>query len=185
MSASTATRLVIGDRVMPLSWRQREELGRRRAPISGRSINFRGPALLDDLKSRTYPTYSFFDLLLPSRQILNDASRRSIRRVFRDKIVFVGATAPASSTSSRRRSANGKMPGIQIHAAVADDILSNRFIREPARRVRVATVVGGRAASSASSRRSLPAWWATAATAVFIAVLGWVGHARCSPAATG
>ena len=30
-------------------------------------IDFRGPALLDDLKSRPYPSYSFFDLLLLRR----------------------------------------------------------------------------------------------------------------------
>jgi len=57
------TLLRYGDRiVMPLSWR------RVKSDVDVTSflwglINFRGPALLDDLKSRTYPTYSFYDLL--------------------------------------------------------------------------------------------------------------------------
>ena len=110
-------------------------------------IDFRGPALLDDLKSRTYPTYSFFDLLYSQEQILERARRRtSIRRSFRDKIVFVGTTASGLFDVFETPFSNGKMPGVHIHAAVADDILSNRFIREAGRGVRVAT----------SSRRRWP-----------------------------
>ena len=91
---STAPRCTIGDRVMPLSRR------RVAAPRTARSsylwgpIDFRGPALLDDLKSRTYPTYSFFDLFYSEEQILAGQKRRTIDpAVFRDKIVFVGTTA--------------------------------------------------------------------------------------------
>ena len=56
------------------------------------------------------------------------------------------------------------MPGIHIHAAVADDVLSNRFMR-PARR-RAHRDGDGRAARCRRPGRGvLPAWWATAATA--------------------
>ena len=42
--------------------------------------------------------------------------------VFRDKIVFVGTTAAGLHDVFETPFANGKMPGINIHAAVADDI---------------------------------------------------------------
>ena len=116
-------------------------------------IDFRGPALLDDLKSRTYPTYSFFDLFYSEQQILAGQKPDIDPAIFRDKIVFVGTTAAGLFDVFETPFSNGKMPGVQIHAAVADDILSNRFIREAGGRVRVATVVGAGARRSAWSRR--------------------------------
>src|SRR4029453_16594933 len=86
--------------------------------------------------------------------------------VFRDKIVFVGATGAALSDTFETPFAGSqgfKMPGIQVHAAVADDILSNRFIRPAGTATNVAPVIaagflGGIAATI------LPAWWATGVT---------------------
>jgi len=63
------------------------------------------------------------------------------------------------------------MPGVQIHAAIADDILSNRFIWGESTSVRaasvlvVAMVVGLVATLTA-------AWWATGVTLAFIVVFG-------------
>jgi adenylate cyclase len=65
------------------------------------------------------------------------------------------------------------MPGVQIHAAVADDILSNRFIREAGGRVRVATVVAA-AITVGLVATTLPAWWAAAATVLLAAALSWL-----------
>ena len=48
--------------------------------------------------------------------------------MFKDKIVFVGATASGLYDVFETPFAGGRMPGIQVHAAVADDVLSNRFI---------------------------------------------------------
>ena len=68
-------------------------------------INFRGPALLADLKSRPYPHYSFFDLLYSEEQLLAGQKPEVDPSVFRDKIVFVGVTARrACTTCSKRRS---------------------------------------------------------------------------------
>ena len=124
------------------------------------------------------------DLLVLRSALLGGAdSRRSRSRtidpaVFNDKIVFVGVDRRrVCSTSSRRRSRSGKMPGIQIHAAVADDILSNRFMRAAVRTASasrrsspsalavglVATCCrrGGRRRSTALHRRACLAWIAT------------------------
>ena len=65
--------------------------------------------------------------------------------VFRDKIVFVGVTAAGLFDVFETPFAGGKMPGIQVHAAVADDILSNRLLR----------AASGASASRRSSPRAL------------------------------
>ena len=60
--------------------------------------------------------------------------------MFKDKIVFIGLTAsglldvfgtPLSTDES------GSMPGIQLHASMADSILANRFIRPAPNRSRI------------------------------------------------
>ncbi len=58
------------------------------------------------------------------------------------------------------------MPGAQIHAALADDVLSNRFIREASPLVRIATVSAAAIAVGLVAA-AVPVWWAAAGTAVF------------------
>jgi adenylate cyclase len=160
--------LEIGDRSMPLSLRRvKTETGTE--SFFWGLVNFRGPALLDDVKSRTYPTYSAFDLVSAESEILNGDKPTIDPSLFGDKIVFVGATASSLYDVFQTPFGTVKMPGINIHAAVADDLLSNRFMRPESRRATVlavfflALVVGLFATS-------IPAWWATAATAALIGV---------------
>ena len=68
---------------------------------------------------------------------------------------------------------HGRMPGIQIHAAVADQILSKRFMRAGARRASGSRPCWRRASRSASPRRSMPAWWATLAALACLSLGGW------------
>ena len=135
-------------------------------------IDFRGPALLDDLKTRTYPTYSFFDLEYSEEQLLAKTTPKIDPSVFKDKIVFVGTTASGLFDVFETPFAHGKMPGIQIHAAVADDILSNRFIRPASEWVRAASVVAGALVVGVAAAL-LPAWWATLAAFAVMAVIAW------------
>jgi adenylate cyclase len=130
-------------------------------------VNFRGPALLDDLKSRTYPTYAFFDLLYSEEQLLAGVQPNVDPSLFHDKIVFVGATASGLFDVFETPFSNGKMPGINIHAAVADDILSNRFMRPVSDRVTVAAVLL-MALAIGLIATELPAWWATAITTTIV-----------------
>jgi adenylate cyclase len=81
--------------------------------------------------------------------------------IFRDKIVFVGVTATGLHDAFETPFAQGKMPGSQVHAAVADDILSGRFLAPAPDGVRVVSVVAG-AILVGSVATLLPAWWATA-----------------------
>jgi adenylate cyclase len=165
-------RLRYRDRVMPLSARHVKADDGVVSFLWG-PINFRGPALLDDLKSHTYPTYSFFDLLYSEEQLLAGKKPDVDPATFRNAIVFVGTTAAGLSDVFETPFSNGKMPGAQIHAAVADDILSNRFIREAGATVRVATVTAAAIASGVAAAM-LPAWWAAAATAILLAGVSWI-----------
>jgi adenylate cyclase len=144
------TRLLYGDRVMPLSARHVKADDGILSFLWG-PVNFRGPALLDDLKSRTYPTYSFFDLLYSEEQLLAGKKPDIDPAVFRDAIVFVGTSATGLSDVFETPFSNGKMPGVQIHAAAADDILSNRFIHQAGRNVRVATVTAAAIAAGVAA----------------------------------
>ena len=89
------------------------------------------------MKSRPYPRYAFFDLLYSEEQLLSNQKPNVDPAVFKDKIVFVGVTAAGLFDVFATPFAGGRMPGIQVHAAVADDVLSNRFLRPAVDRVRI------------------------------------------------
>jgi adenylate cyclase len=165
-------RLRFADRAMPLSRRRIRTVSGTQDYLWG-LINFRGPALLADMKSRPYPRYSFFDLLYSEEQILAGVPPDIDPSVFRDKMVFVGVTAAGLHDVFETPFARGKMPGIQIHAAVADDILSNRFMREAGHGSRVALILAAGLLVGAIATL-LPAWYATAATLAIGAAFGWV-----------
>ncbi len=135
-------------------------------------VNFRGPALLADMKSRPYPSYAFFDLLYSEEQILAGEKPNVDPSVFKDKIVFVGVTASGLYDVFETPFAGGKMPGIQVHAAVADDFLSRRFLAPAPDAARVATVLGVALVVGVLAC-ILPAWWASAATLGLLAMFGW------------
>jgi adenylate cyclase len=81
--------LTIGKQTLPAQLRQVRTVDGLRAYQWG-LIDFRGPALLADLKSRPYPSYAFFDLLYSEEQILAGEKPNVDPSVFKDKIVFVG-----------------------------------------------------------------------------------------------
>jgi len=164
-------RLIVGDRRMPLEWRRVRTAGGAER-YQWALIHFRGPALSDDLQRRTYQTHSFFDLVAAEQEILNHRKPAIDPALFRDRIVFVGTTASGLFDVFETPFANGRMPGINIHAAVADDVLSNRSIEQARIAVRVATVMA-MALLTAFAAVMLPAWWAAAAAAIAVAIFAW------------
>jgi adenylate cyclase len=159
--------LAMGDRAMPLSSRRVQTQTGTDAFFWG-LINFRGAALLEDLKTRTYPTYSAFNLLSSEQQLLSGGRPDIDPAVFRDKLVFVGVTGAGLFDVFQTPFGTVKTPGINIHAAVADDVLANRFMRPESRAITLASVVAIALAVGAFAVR-IPAWWATAVTAVIVA----------------
>lgn len=160
--------MVMGDRRMPTQLRTTRNADGTLQYQWG-LINFHGPALLADMKSRPYPSYSFFDLLYSEEQILAGQTPKVDPSVFKDKIVFVGVTAAGLFDVFETPFAGGKMPGIQIHAAVADDVLSERFLRPTPDWVRIVAVMSV-ALMAGVFATLLPAWWATAAVAAGIVI---------------
>ena len=90
-------------------------LGARRIPVDEQYtmwINYTGPP-------GGYPRYSFTDVV----------HGRVAAEQLKGKIVFVGATA-LGVYDMRVTPFHGNTPGVEIHATVADNILSDRFIRQ-------------------------------------------------------
>lgn len=90
-------------------------LGERHIPVGESAsmwINFTGPP-------GSYPRYSFIDVVngrVPAEQL-------------KGKVLFVGATA-LGIYDMRVTPFHGNTPGVEIHATVADNIISGRFIRQ-------------------------------------------------------
>ncbi len=90
-------------------------VGDRHIPVDDDNvmwINFTGPP-------GGYPRYSFTDVVngrIPAEQL-------------KGKVLFIGATA-LGVYDMRVTPFHGNTPGVEVHAMVADDIISNRFIRQ-------------------------------------------------------
>jgi adenylate cyclase len=104
-------------------------------------INYRGPAVLPGGK-RPFPSYEFRHLLLSEQQLQSEQKPMVDPGLFKDKIVFIGFTASGlTDTFNTPFGGEGTMPGIQLHASMADSILANRFIRPAPDRSRIGAVL--------------------------------------------
>jgi adenylate cyclase len=165
-------RLLLGDRRMALTDRRVRTSGGIVAQ-KWTPINFRGPGLLADLKSRPYAHYAAWDLIRAEDAILRGEAPAIDPGLFRAKLVFVGVTAAGLHDVFETPFAAGRMPGVQVHAAVADDILSDRGLIPAPDWSRVAMTVSAGAVIGVLAALA-PAWWATAATVVLGAAAGWL-----------
>jgi adenylate cyclase len=110
-------------------------------------INYRAPALVKRPTGeieRPYPAYELRHLFKSEQQLLIGQKPMIDPAVFRDKIVFIGFTASGLMDvfgTPLSNDENGSMPGIQLHASMADSILANRFIRPAPDRSRIGTVL--------------------------------------------
>lgn len=113
-------RLILGDRVIP---------------TDGNSmlINFRGPA-------KTFPTYSFSSVLddehfdLPNQEADVDIFElHKEEGTFKDKIVFIGATAEELQDNKftpffKYKGLQRKLPGVELHANALSTLIRGDFI---------------------------------------------------------
>jgi adenylate cyclase len=93
-------------------------------------VNYRAPVQVKG--GRPYPSYEARHLLVSQDQLLAGQKPMIDPAVFKDKIVFVGLSAAGLVDVFQTPMGGGLMPGIQLHATVADGILARRFIT-PAR----------------------------------------------------
>ncbi len=164
--------LRIRDRWVPLVLEQRVSGGDQWSML----INYRAPALVKTASgefARPYESYEFRHLFMSEQQILLGQKPMIDPAVFKDKLVFVGITASGLLDVFRTPLANeenGSMPGIQLHASMADSILANRFIRPATSRSRISTILIA-ALSIGMLAAFLP--FATAAAASLAILGGW------------
>jgi adenylate cyclase len=162
----------IGDRAIPLTAiavRDATDPVRQHDQLT-MLINYRAPALVGGV--RPYPTYEVRHLLQSEGQIRGGEKPAVDPAVFKDKVVFVGLTASGLVDVFQTPLGGGVFPGIQLHASVADSVLSKAFIRQAPR--------GSAAAATAASAlivglasAALP--FAAAAGGAAAIAAGWTG----------
>jgi len=99
-------------------------------------INYRAPAIVNG--ARPYTSYEIRDLLVSQEQMNAGQPPVLDPAVFKDKVVFIGLTASGLLDVFTTPFGEGVMPGIQLHASMADSILSGRFIRPAPDATRIA-----------------------------------------------
>src|SRR5215203_2197369 len=132
-------------------------------------IPYRAPALVAG--RRPFPSYEARHLVVGNEQILGGGKSELDPAVFKDKIVFIGLTASGLvDIFPTPFGSEGTMPGIQLHASVADGVLSNRFITPAANRTRLASIF---ATAVVVSAMTVFAPFTLAATVSLVLAAGW------------
>ena len=125
-------------------------------------LKLHGPYAVED--RRTYPIFSFFDVLLSEQNMLDGRAPEIPTSAFENKIVFVGTSAAAMS-DVHATAFGGSTPGVYLHATLADNMLSRQFMRQTSATTDVAIlIVAGLAGGIAAA--ALPVWWALAGVLV-------------------
>jgi adenylate cyclase len=134
-------------------------------------INYRAP-VISRKGARPYTAHEARSLLRSEGQILSGEQPEVDPGVFKDKIVFVGLTASGLVDAFQTPLGEGTMPGIQLHATIADSLLSDRFIRPAPRWSAVASTLIGAVLIGLMST-VLPFGWAAAGAGILAAA--WTG----------
>ena len=128
-------------------------------------VNYRAPA------GRPYQTFEARHLLVSQDQLLAGQKPLVDPAVFKNKIVFIGLTGAGLVDVFQTPMGGGLMPGIQLHAMVADSLLANKFIRVASPAWRIVSTVGA-AILVGLMAAVLP--FAAAAAGVIVAVAAWI-----------
>jgi adenylate cyclase len=132
-------------------------------------INYRAPRQ-DENARRPFTTYEARYLLASEDAILREEKPVVDPAVFKDKIVLVGLNAAGLVDVFQTPHGDPLMPGIQVHASVADSVLSHLYIRPASHWTRVAAAMGGAVAIGLASA-SLP--FSAAAVTAVLAAAAW------------
>jgi adenylate cyclase len=134
--------LRVGDRSVPLVEIYDRFDRRRKTSELAMLINYRAPALVNG--ERPYKSYEARDLLFSENQIQEGDKPQIDPAEFKDKIVFIGLTASGLvDVFQTPFGREGLMPGMQLHALMADSLLQSLFIRvAPARTAIVVAAIG-------------------------------------------
>lgn len=164
----------IRDRVLPLvPVTVRDALDARRTHEQlTMMIDYRAPALVNG--ARAYKSYEARHLFASEQQILSGEAPLVDPAVFKGKVVFLGITTSGLvDVFQSPFGSQGTMPGIQLHASLADSLLSNRFIAPAAEVSRITVTLAG-ATMVGLMAAFLP--FALAAAGSLLAIGGWTGY---------
>jgi adenylate cyclase len=135
-------------------------------------INYRAPSVVDG--KRPYPSYEARRVIQSLLEVAVGDKPTIPAEAFKDKLVFVGLDLSGAVDVFQTPFGAGSMRGIQLHASIADSILSNRFIRPAPRWSTVAATLSGAILIGLLSA-VLPFSVAAGGTAAFAAA--WTGGA--------
>jgi adenylate cyclase len=119
----------IGSRRMPLV-ATRVEDGQERARAHDQLsvlINYRAPARVNGRSP--YRSFEARHLLFSEEQVQNGETPLIDPRELKDKIVFIGLTASGLLDVFQTPFGKQTMPGIQLHASMAESVMTGRFVR--------------------------------------------------------
>ena len=134
-------------------------------------INYRAPAVVNG--ERPYRSYEARHLFASEQQLLAGEPPLVDPAVFKDKIVFLGLTASGLVDVFQSPFGGSTMPGIQLHASMADSLLSGRFIAPAPDRSRILSTVAAAVAVGLFSAL-LPFAAAAAATVAAMGAMTWL-----------
>jgi adenylate cyclase len=134
-------------------------------------IRYTGPVLQDG--KPTYRDFGFYDLFYSEQQILAGETPTVDPAVFRDKIVVIGTTAAGLRDQFTVPFTEGSMPGIQVHANVIDNLLSQRFMR-PIGAGWNLLILSGCALLVGIAGAALTVWPAVGFACLVVLAAGWV-----------
>src|SRR5688500_423330 len=153
-------------------------IGRARIPLTPSRqmlLRLRGP-YADATGNRTYPTYSFVDLLRSEDLMLNGAAQLVNPDEFRDKYVFIGTSAAGLKDTYPSPFGGPAMPGVHLHAATVDDVMSQRFMKKAPTAVDLMTT-GAAGLIAGVVGVMMPVGWAVAVVIAVGVLLVWAATA--------
>jgi adenylate cyclase len=167
--------LRIGSRAMPLLDEPVIDASGRPQPSRQVLTRLPRPTTGPDGVRSMFPTYPFFNVLLSADQSASGQTPAIPPSAFKDKLVFVGTTA-AGLFDRYATPFPGGAPGVALHAALADNVIANQFMRRASRSVDL-VVTGVLGIAAGVSAALLPVAAAAAVTVALLAALVvWLGH---------
>jgi adenylate cyclase len=139
---SDESALYLEDRRVPLVQVYDRFDPRRKGSELAMLINYRAPALFNG--ERPYRSFEARHLLVAEDQLLSGDKPLVDPAEFKDKIVFVGVTASGLvDVFQTPFGREGTMPGVQLHATMADSMLQRLFIHQASDLTAIVATLGG------------------------------------------
>ncbi len=159
--------LRVGDARLPLLDVPAMSSDARALPSKQALLRFRSTTPHPDGSTSVFPTYSMFDVLLSADQLASGREPVVPRSTFAGKLVFVGTSA-AGTYDSYATPFSDNAPGVELHATMADNLLSRQFMRRASPSTDVALIVAAAIVTGVAAT-VLPAVWGSVAVVVLTA----------------